>query len=171
VSVTSELGRGSTFTMYFPTSKGVAVSAAPPRLPREAEPAAKRTILLVEDEEALRSLLRRVLEGHGYAVLEAANGDRAVERWMHDSDSIDLLLTDVVMPGTSGLELARALRESKPTLRVMLMSGYADPQLFRGLLLDDRTAIIQKPFLPRVLVEQVRRLLDVRPPGPEKSRP
>lgn len=169
VAAESEVGRGSTFTMYFPVSGGAVASTTPAQTHSTAKAHGTPTILLVEDEEGLRVLLRRVLEGYGYTVLAAIDGNEAVARWKDDAGSIDLLLTDIVMPGRSGLDVARLFRESSPALHVMLMSGYTDPELFKGMVLDDRTSIIQKPFLPRVLGEQIRRLLDLQLPDQPSS--
>jgi two-component system cell cycle sensor histidine kinase/response regulator CckA len=164
VAVESESGRGSTFTMYFPVSPGR--DESPPRASSQEDTGVStrgtETILVVEDDRHLRSLLRRVLEGYGFAVHEAVDGNDAVSRWMEAAGSVDLLLTDIVMPGRSGLEVARLLREANPALVVMFMSGYTEPALFRDLAPDDRTAIIQKPYLPNVLVEQIRQLLERR---------
>jgi two-component system cell cycle sensor histidine kinase/response regulator CckA len=170
VAVESESGRGSTFTIFFPVSRGAGVSYAPVQAPAAVGALGTETILVVEDDDSLRILVRRVLEAYGYAVLEAADGDDAVSRWTGCAGAIDLLLTDMVMPGRSGLDLVRLFRETRPELPVLVTSGYADPALFKDLVLDDRTAIIPKPYHPQSLVAQVRGLLDHGVPGQRRSR-
>ncbi len=165
VTAESEVGRGSTFTMYFPAAHGAVASPPPGHAHPGVNARRAETILIVEDEAGLRTLLRRVLEGYGYTVLEAADGNDAVSQWTGAAGSIDLLLTDIVMPGRSGLDVARLFRQSRPGLAVLFMSGYTDPALFRDAEPDDRTAILQKPYLPSVLVDRIRRLLGHGVPG------
>ena len=169
VAVESEVDRGSTFTMYFPVPRGPSVSSAPAQADPGVSARGTETILVIEDDESLRILLRRVLEGYGYAVIEAADGDDAVSQWMDRAGPIDLLLTDIVMPGRSGPDVVRLFREKRPELPVLLMSGYTDPAVFKGLVPDDRTGIIQKPYLPKALTRQIRRLLDHLVPGQHRS--
>ena len=124
--------------------------------------AASRTILVVEDDLALRELLRITLEGSGYAVLAAADAAEALRLAEPPARAIALLVTDVTMPGMTGPDLARRLRASRAGLEVLLVSGYSrDSQL-----LDPRVAFLQKPFRPRALTDMVRGLLD-----PEAARP
>ena len=108
-----------------------------------------------------------MLEGQGYRVLEAVDGLDATTRWLDDAGRIDLLLTDIVMPGRNGLDVARLFRESSPALRVVFVSGYVDSTIFKGVVADEHTAIIQKPYLPSVLVRQIRHMLDRREAGPQ----
>ena len=114
------------------------------------------TVLVVEDEEEVRSLTRDVLEMHGYAVLEAMDPDDALRLGGSHPGPIDLLITDVVMPRMNGPELARRLRAGRPTLRVLCMSGYPESEDRR---IDGKagwTAWLQKPFTPDVLMRKVR---------------
>jgi CheY-like chemotaxis protein len=150
--VDSAPGRGSRFRMYLPLHGAVVE-----RPPAEARPAVRgggETVLVAEDEDAVRTMVRRVLEDHGYSVLTAANGTEALDVARHHADSVDLLVSDVVMPGMSGAALAAALRELRPGLPVILMSGYAEPTASREAL--DTASYLQKPFSPRVLAETVR---------------
>jgi two-component system, cell cycle sensor histidine kinase and response regulator CckA len=165
VTATSEVGKGTTLVMYFPVSTGRAASSYPAQADLADQDEGTETILTVEDDESLRAVLRRVLDGHGYEVLEASSGTEAVERWLGDIGRIDLLLTDVVLPGRNGVDVARAFREARPGLPVMFMTGYADPDVFKGMVIDDSTALIRKPYLPSVLVRQIRQLLGRRPTG------
>jgi two-component system cell cycle sensor histidine kinase/response regulator CckA len=111
----------------------------------------------------LRPVLRRVLEGRGYEVLEAVDGVDAVDRWLSQAFRVTVLLTDIVMPRRDGVELARLFREIAPSLHVLFMTAYADPEVFKDVVVDDRTALIRKPFLPSALVNSLRRLLQGRP--------
>jgi two-component system, cell cycle sensor histidine kinase and response regulator CckA len=111
----------------------------------------------VEDEDVVRRLVKQVLEQSGYAVLEARDGHEALE--LGRSRAIDLLLTDMVMPKLGGLEVATALREAKPELKVIYMSGYAEGVLEPGVL-GSGTALLEKPFSFAALTEKVRGLLD-----------
>jgi two-component system, cell cycle sensor histidine kinase and response regulator CckA len=164
VTVESEPGRGSTFTMYFPVSAGGTASPYPAEAALGDRAEGTETILTVEDDESLRPVLRRVLEGHGYRVLEAGSAREAIDRWLGEIGRIDLLLTDVILPGQNGVQLASVFRAAKPSLPVMFTTGYVDPSVFKGMTIDDATALIRKPYLPSALVRQIRQLL-VRPPS------
>jgi CheY-like chemotaxis protein len=158
--VESEPGKGTTFRMYLPFDGGE-IEAEEGEAPAPAQPHGAETVLLVEDEESVRSMVRRVLEGQGYTVLSAANGDEALELARQHTADIDLVFTDVVMPGMNGSELVERLRESRPEIRVIFMSGYAEGAVRRGLL-DPTTTYLQKPFSPATLIELVRRVLEER---------
>jgi PAS domain S-box-containing protein len=149
VSATSEPGRGSRFVMTLPSADG---SPA-----REPERPMTRTILVVEDEPALRNLVRTVLEGEGYRVLEAGNGREALEVVERHDEHIDLLLTDVVMPELSGPELVAHLRGLRPDTKVLYVSGYADSRL--GLRGVAERSVLRKPFSLDELADRVRGLL------------
>jgi CheY-like chemotaxis protein len=118
------------------------------------------TILLVEDEEAVRGIAKIALELQGYKVLTAANGNEALQRASVHAGAIDLLATDIVMPGMSGRLLAEAVRAIRPGIRVLFMSGYTDDAVLRQGTLDDRDAFLQKPFSPLGLARKVRAQLD-----------
>ena len=155
----SELGRGTTFKIYFPRTSGV------PEAPRASDlrakiPSGKETVLLVEDETGLRELTRILLERAGYTVLEAANVEDAIRIAESAQCKIDLLLTDVVMPGMDGHELSRHLTERFPTLKVLYMSGYTDDVIVHRGVLDRGTTLLQKPFGRSALLSKVREVLD-----------
>jgi PAS domain S-box-containing protein len=158
ISVTSSPGKGSTFQVDLPRVRGEAV-------PEERRPAVlpgggSETILLVEDEDAVRNLIRRVLELHGYKVLTAPSGEAALEVSRLHGGQLHLLLTDVVMPGISGPRLAERLLEERPTVRIVLMSGYAATTLEQKILLDPASSFLQKPFTSELLMRRVREVLD-----------
>lgn len=120
---------------------------------------ARATILLAEDEYAVRALCSRVLQMAGYAVIEAADGAQAVELATQHDGQIDLVVTDVVMPGMSGREAADTIRLLRPETRVLYMSGYTDDDILRHGVLRGRVAFLPKPFTPDVLLARVRELL------------
>ena len=126
------------------------------------------TILLVEDDEAVRSVTRRALLRFGYHVLSASRGLEALEMASSYKDTIDLLLTDIMMPGMNGVEVAAAVSRLRPGLLVFFMSGYADQDLVRQGLLEPGTHFLQKPFTPQELAERIRRILD-RAPEPGRA--
>jgi len=160
VSAESEPGRGSTFTMYFPVATEPVEQAAPAAAPAAPAAAPSETVLFVEDDESLRVVLRRVLEGRGYRTLEAVDGQHAIDTFLGRVGEIDLLLTDMVMPGRNGAEVARAFREARPSLPILFMSAYTDPGILQGIVIDDATSLIRKPYLPSTLARQIREMLD-----------
>ena len=155
----SELDRGTTFKVYFPLVRGVPEPARSSERPAEI-PGGRETVLLVEDETALRELTRVLLEKAGYTVLEARSADEAIQLAESPSSKIDLLLTDVVMPGMDGHELSRRLASQRPALKVLYMSGYADDVLAnRGGGTNHGTTLLQKPFSRSALLSKVREVL------------
>jgi len=164
VSVTSELKRGTAFRIHLPAAAGkvAAVEGLPAPEPEPAR-GGQETILVVEDEPALRGLVRNILEFNGYTVLEAASGRGALEVWEAHRDEIDLLLTDMVMPdGVNGRELALRLQAEKPSLRVLYTSGYGTDILGVGFAVQAGIEFLQKPYNPRRLTNTVRACLDRR---------
>lgn len=158
ISVTSAEGRGATFRIYLPRAKEPATPANPAAT--ATSPSGAETILLVEDNEYVRELARRVLESHGYAVLEAPDGPAALQLALRHSGPIHLLLTDVVMPGMSGRDLARELAGTLPGVRSLFMSGYAEEAAAHHGVLDAGAEFLQKPFSPSALARKVRHVLD-----------
>jgi PAS domain S-box-containing protein len=151
-------GQGSRFRIYLPAAEGELDAVESP-VAGPPPPRGEGTILLVEDEEAVRRLARRVLEGVGYRVLEAANGMEALQlirRWQGD---LDLVITDVIMPGMSGQELSAQLRRERPWLRILYVSGYTDDAILQHGTLLPNTAFLQKPFSPTSLAQGVREVL------------
>jgi two-component system cell cycle sensor histidine kinase/response regulator CckA len=160
VSVYSEVGHGSSFKIYMPRVEepiDAARVAAPAAAARGTE-----TVLLAEDEPAVRSVARHALERHGYTVLEAPSAEAALDLAERYSGPIHLLLTDVVMPGMSGPELARRLAPLRPEARVLFMSGYTGESVVHHGLGAPGVHYIQKPFAPDGLAAKVREVLDAR---------
>ncbi len=154
----SEMGRGSRFRVYLPRVEGVVDSHEAP-IPVGPGTLAEGTILLVEDEEAVRRLARRVLEGLGYQVLEAASGPEALDRMAHHAGRLDLVLTDVIMPGMSGQELSARLRTLLPDLKILYVSGYTDDAILQHGTLLPNTSFLQKPFSPGSLAARIQEVL------------
>jgi two-component system, cell cycle sensor histidine kinase and response regulator CckA len=158
----SEPGEGTTFRIYLPRVHE-AVGERQPEMPATGSVAGSETILLVEDEMAVRVLVRRVLERAGYKVLEAASGPDALALLAARNPDLDLLLTDVVMPGMSGRQLADQLTDAMPGLRVLYMSGYTDEAIVHHGVLEPGVAFLEKPFPPDVLLRRLREVLDNSP--------
>jgi PAS domain S-box-containing protein len=159
VRVYSEPGHGTTFKIYVPRLPAERDETLP--APTAAElPRGSETILLVEDEEAVRSLAQYLLERAGYKVLTASNGAEALEVRARHSGRVDLLVTDVVMPKMGGQQLAAALRALQSDVRVLYVSGYTEDALLRDGFLEPRTAFLQKPFTLAGLTQKVRDVLD-----------
>ncbi len=157
--VYSEVGRGTTFKIYLPRVDDHAEKYK--RSVPDAKPTmGSETILLVEDEEMLRKLACQILKGHGYQILESANGGEAIAVSEQHEGAIHLLLTDVIMPGMNGQALATRLVESRPSLQVLFMSGYTDDAIVHQGVLNQSANFIQKPFPPASLARKVREILD-----------
>jgi PAS domain S-box-containing protein len=157
--VDSEPGQGTTFKVYLPRVEYETQVTLPASVPSR-RPAGTETILLVEDDERLCVLSRRVLEARGYTVLEARNGQEALVLCDQHQGPIDLVATDVVMPGINGGMLVERLAVKRPTLRVLFMSGYTDDDMLRRGIVDPRMAFLPKPFTPEALASKVREVLD-----------
>ncbi|HWY89962.1 MAG TPA: PAS domain S-box protein [Solirubrobacteraceae bacterium] len=158
LQIYSEPDVGSTFTVLLPATNQVTSSAA-----RSADSPVRRgeeTILLVEDEQALREVTRRILTGAGYQVIVAENGPKALAAASGHAGSIDLLLSDVIMPQMPGPQLAKRLLAERPSVRVLLMSGFAQPILDSGGHLDVGMALIEKPFSGPGLLAKVAQTLE-----------
>jgi two-component system cell cycle sensor histidine kinase/response regulator CckA len=158
--VSSEPGHGTTFKVYLPRSnRDVPLQAVVPVVTVPVK-IASETVLLVEDEVGVRRLAKRILDGAGYQVLEAANGDDAEKVFAHHAESIDLVVTDVIMPGCGGPELMSRLLVLAPQLRVLYMSGYTEQSVAHRTGIAQGLPFVQKPFTAAQLVRQVRDALD-----------
>jgi signal transduction histidine kinase len=162
IEVLTEPGLGSSFRISLPRADGA--PAEQPDTRREpAAAAGTETILLVEDEDVVRRLVAEILDDAGYAVLEASDGASALEVARSHDGPLDLLVTDVVMPGMSGRDVAQAVTPLRPGLQVLYMSGYTDSAIVHHGVLDEGTAFLQKPFSSAELTAKVRSLLDASP--------
>jgi len=162
VWVYSEPGKGSTFKVYLPRVEAVVEEPAPKKAPLGGERGSE-TVLLVEDEEAVRDLVRTILVGQGYEVIVARDPRHAEEVATKFPTEIHLLLTDVVMPGTSGRELAARIMSNRPNIHVLYMSGYTENVVTSGGMLEEGLAFLQKPFSPAVLLQRIREVLTHAP--------
>jgi CheY-like chemotaxis protein len=159
IEVYSEVGKGTAFKIYLPRVEG---EVARPRESASSKelPGGTETVLLVEDEEILRNLCVRILERLGYRVMQAGNGDEAIALANTYTERIDLLMTDVVMPGMHGRELANRLPRIHPETRVLFTSGYTDNAIVHHGVLDEGVSFIGKPYSPSALAKKVREELD-----------
>jgi two-component system, cell cycle sensor histidine kinase and response regulator CckA len=163
IRVESRPGEGATFTVFFPVADeraGRVILPVAPAAPRGLG----ETVVLAEDEDALRTLLNRVLAGSGYQVIAGRNGAEALEAARQRGVRVDLLLTDLVMPRMSGVELAEKLAADQPGVKVLFMTGHTDDSLVEERLADGDVELIQKPFTSEALLGHLRRLL-----GPPKA--
>jgi PAS domain S-box-containing protein len=161
IEVESEPGAGSTFRLYLPRDEA---GATPARGIPEAEPQIRgtETLLLVEDDESVRSLSRLILQSYGYTVLEASNGEDGLRVAQGHAGPIQLLVTDLVMPRMSGRRLADVLGAARPGLKVLLLSGYTDETVIRHDVVRSGFAFLHKPFTAMALARRVREVLDRR---------
>jgi PAS domain S-box-containing protein len=168
--VYSEVGRGTTFKIYLPrvpsVEEPVLQATAAPLQFQKVEPGTE-TILLVEDEANLRYLARQYLEKQGYKVIEAADGAVAMQIAVAHEGIIHLLLTDVIMPGMNGRELAQRISEIRPNVKVLYMSGYTENVIGHDGTLEAGVRLLQKPFNLRDLKSKVREVIDATPTPPE----
>jgi two-component system, cell cycle sensor histidine kinase and response regulator CckA len=159
IGVYSEEGKGTTFRLYFPQVED-RVERRPPAAPAIALGRASETVLLVEDESALREMTAEVLRGEGYTVLEAADGPAAIARSSDYKKPIHLLLTDVVLPGLNGREVATRISAVRPHVKVVYISGYTAPSIVNQGLLESSVVLLSKPFSRVALLRQLRAVLD-----------
>ncbi|HEU4642755.1 MAG TPA: PAS domain S-box protein [Gemmatimonadaceae bacterium] len=159
IYVDSAPGRGSVFSVYLPSAPRVA-APAPGAGAVDHVPPATETVLLVEDEDAVRSAVSRMLQRHGYTVLEARNGQDALRLCEDYTGRIDLVVTDVVMPGIGGRELVERIRERRTGLKVLFMSGYTEDAVSTHGVLAEGASYIEKPFLVEVFIRRVREILE-----------
>ena len=161
IDVDSEIGAGTTFSLYFPATAESLAAAASPAVPAPAARVHAR-VLVVEDQPEVRELAVSALRRAGHEVWEATDGDEALARFESRARTIALLLTDVVMPGMNGRVLAERMRVIHPDLLVLFMSGYADELLNLQELVGPGVSFVAKPFTPSALVHQIDRMLQTR---------
>jgi len=157
--VYSEPGKGTTFKIYMPRVEGEA-KELPTDTEKTQDLPGTETVLVVEDEPAVRGLTCRILRERGYAVLEASNGAEALDIARTHKGQIHLLITDVIMPGLSGRDLSRQIAASRPGIRTLFVSGYTDNAIVHHGILDADVAFLQKPFTVQSLCLKVREVLD-----------
>jgi PAS domain S-box-containing protein len=161
IKVSSEPGRGSTFDVFLPRARREGMTVIPGgRGQRRIATVGSETILLVEDENDLRSLLRHVLEGRGYKVLEAGNGEDAANLAKRHRGDIQLLLTDMIMPRMNGRDAAHLIRTFRPAIKVIYMTGYADDKILRPGSLSKDEALLEKPVVPDELALRIREMIE-----------
>ena len=158
ITIESAPAEGTTVTLYLPTTTASAPAPAEEEAPRPRAPGNDNVVLLAEDEETVRALTTRILSIQGYKVLAAATGAGALEL-ARDTDRIDVLLTDAVMPGMTGGALAAVLQQERPGLRTVYMSGYSDQIVAENGVLDAGTLYLQKPFKPQELLNLLEQAL------------
>ena len=153
-------GAGATFTIYLPWHEPLVAAAAPAAEPTGSARGAGETVLVVDDEPAVRVVTKRILQRSGYAVLDAPGGVEALDTLREHPGPIHLLLTDVIMPEMNGREVAQRVREQRPGIRVVYMSAYSPEAIAHDGLLDEGAAFVRKPFESGLLLQTVRRALD-----------
>ncbi|HVS04002.1 MAG TPA: PAS domain S-box protein [Thermoanaerobaculia bacterium] len=163
IRVETAPGEGSTFEVLIPSALGMAAPAEAPREQDAPVQGGSEVVLLVEDDSMFRGLLEEVLQSAGYEVLAAEEPRVAIQRVAERGGAIDLLVSDMVMPGMSGVELARRLLAQQGSLKVILMSGYSDEELVEPETLPAHAPLLQKPFSPRQLLRTVRQVLEAPP--------
>jgi len=164
IGVSSDLGKGTTFKIYLPRIEGATERLEPISAPHAALRGCE-TILLVEDEEMVRALAQAILERIGYTVLAAKNIKDALRFAQEGPNAIHLLLTDTIMPGMNGPELAQQVLAIRPAIQVLFMSGYTDKVISYTAAQEPGTAFLQKPFTPQTLGDKVREILAAPPPN------
>jgi CheY-like chemotaxis protein len=167
--IDSTPGAGTTFTALLPATDQEPAPASTPIATRQG--GGGETILVVEDEDAIREVTRRILTRNGYQAITAASGPEALKIAEHSPGNIDLLLTDVIMPHMLGKDLAAKILDVRPDLRVLYMSGYAQPILASRGTLDPGVSLVEKPFTEADLLHRIRHILDTGSPIPATPEP
>jgi CheY-like chemotaxis protein len=158
IFVYSEPGKGSTFKIYLPRVEGGAQAPVKSGVKVESLTGTE-TILVVEDDDAVRKLVHRALVDHGYTVLDAISAREAVTFCERHKGLIHLMISDVILPQMSGRELAKRVQELRPKMRVIFMSGYADDAVAHHGILEAGHVFVEKPFVPAAMVRKVREIL------------
>jgi CheY-like chemotaxis protein len=160
IEVLSEPGKGTVFKMYLPL---VPYQAERARTPVVHQPAGgSETVLIAEDNEPVRILVRNILTEYGYSILESADGQEAVEKYMGTDNHVDLLLLDVVLPKIDGKSVYEEIRKAKPDIKVLFMSGYTTDIVQKHGVEGCESNFLQKPIMPHILLGKVREVLDAR---------
>jgi two-component system, cell cycle sensor histidine kinase and response regulator CckA len=160
--VYSEPGKGATFKVYLPTAELDAEPFDADTGPGQPLEGGSETILLVEDDDTVRDLAGAILRDYGYTVLEAHDGNEALKMCGEHEGTVHILVTDVVMPGMNGRELAQKMESLCPAMKVLYISGYTDNAIVHHGVLKAGTAFLQKPFTPEALARKVREVIDSR---------
>jgi two-component system cell cycle sensor histidine kinase/response regulator CckA len=160
VTVQSERGKGTSFKIYIPASTDAPSAPASRPGPGAEMPGGSETILIVEDDPVILKVVVSIVKNLGYNILSAASGEEALERAEEYTGRIDLLLTDIVLPGKRGTEVALELKEKGRVSRVLLMSGYAEDNASRDLIMNNRFEFLPKPFTSPALAKKIRETLD-----------
>jgi two-component system, cell cycle sensor histidine kinase and response regulator CckA len=158
INVYSEVGKGTTFRIYLPEVTSTVEQRADEKI--QSPLGGTETILLVEDDQALRKLAVTLLDKYGYSVIDAIDGDDALARFKEHKESIDLLITDVVIPKRSGIEVFEEIRKFNPEMKVLFLSGYAKDITQNKGILDTNVNFLQKPISPNTLLKKIRDILD-----------
>jgi nitrogen-specific signal transduction histidine kinase len=158
IEVYSEPGVGTTFRIYLPAVGAVAAAAT--AMSTGGEIRGIETVMVVEDEESIRRMTTHALRSHGYVVLQAGDGEEALELLHRHGGTVDLLVTDVVMPRMDGRALAEAMKTMFPKLRILYTSGYTDDAVVRHGILQSEVAFLSKPYTPMALLRRMRQVLD-----------
>ena len=164
ISVESQLGLGSTIKVYLPEVQKALRSSGKLPLGIDGIPHGNETVLLVEDDDAVRIFASQVLQACGYTVLKAAGGQEAIQLIKTHSGQVQILVSDVVMPGLCGREVAEQVRALEPAIKVLFLSGYTDDAVIRHGIRASEVAFLQKPFTPSELAVKVRKVLDRQDP-------
>jgi DNA-binding NtrC family response regulator len=160
IAVYSEVGHGTTFKIYLPRVDAPAESRSAEDSAPVLAPKGGETVLIVEDDNALRTVACRALQQCGYDVIAASDGAEALEQCSRHEGGLHLVVTDMVMPEMSGVELAESIALRYPEIKVLLMSGYTRDETARRGIASERYAFLEKPFTPARLAAKVRELLD-----------
>jgi CheY-like chemotaxis protein len=159
ISVYSEKGKGTTFRIYLPLiAEGIKEEQGEQK--SEPPPGGTETVLLAEDDEAVRELHRTMLEEAGYRVIEAIDGQDALEKFTEHMEELDILATDVIMPRMNGKILYEEIRKIRPDIKVLFMSGYTKDIIVERGIMDDECSVVTKPVTARKLLTRIRELLD-----------
>jgi CheY-like chemotaxis protein len=161
ISLYSEPGHGTSFKVYLPRVDKAATTVAPEE-PRAASLDGSETVLVAEDEDAVRHIIQKALEAHGYRVLSARDGNEALALAGRHAGPIDLLVTDVVMPDIHGRQLATQLARARPTLKTLYLSGYTNDAILHHGVLQEGVPFLQKPFSLVALARKVRDVIEAR---------